>query len=355
MSFLRSHVISNNPYKVEVGEQVNTVTSYLDQSNVYGSDIKTMKKIRSFNGGRLRTNLKNILPLENGTYFSGDDRVNQTPFIAIWHSLFVRNHNNLADKLAIINRHWDEERIFQEARKINIAIYQKIIYDEWLPLFLGTNSTKRFESIEYDPNSEGSTANEFSSGAFRFMHSFLNNEFELHDESMKVKSLNLSDTITKSKMLENYFDDIFRGLMRQKINIRGYSSEVLNKLFKNKNEVGLDLLSIDILRGRDHGIGSYTRYLKMCNIKSKVKVFDDLFPVIPKTAIVQLRQTYKSVFDIDLIVGGALEDIFKKSNETAEDLGFFGPTFSCLIEKQFHQFKSGDFYFYSYNNHFTKS
>jgi peroxidase len=335
---------------VEIGEQVNTVTSFLDLSNIYGSDFKTMKKVRSFNGGRLKTSKRNILPMENGIYFSGDDRVNQTPFISIWYSIFFRNHNHLADKLAVINRHWDEEQIFQETRKINVAVYQKIIYEEWLPIFLGHNTI--FEQAQYDPNLDASTANEFSAASFRFMHSFINSEFQLFDENMTSKSYNISDTITKSKMLENFYEEILRGFMAQKINLVGYSSEVLNKLFKGKNEIGLDLLSIDILRGRDHGIPPFTKYMKMCKLKSNVRVFDDLYPQISKMAITQLRQTYKSVFDVDLIVGGALENIVK--NGTEDFPGFFGPTLACVIMEQFRRFKAGDAYFYSHLDQFSK-
>lgn len=353
MGFVRSNMISNSPYQVEVGEKANIVTSFLDHSNIYGSDFKTLKRVRSYNGGRLRTNIRNVLPLSNGTYFSGDDRVNQTPFLAIWHSIFVRSHNHLADKLAVINRQWDEEKIFQEARKINIAIFQKIIYEEWLPIFLGKNACQRFENISYDANVDASNTNEFSATSFRFMHSFINSEFILVDEEMKSRSLNLSDTITKPKLLENFYDDTWRGLLKQKMKMDGYSSEILNKMFKNKKGLGLDLMSIDIQRGRDHGVPAYTRFRKMCNMKSNIKVFNDLAPYVPSSAIVQLRQTYKSVFDIDLLVCGALESIPTATNETEDDSGFFGPTFQCIIGEQFQRFKAGDSLFYSHPKHFT--
>lgn len=353
MGFVRSNMISNSPYQVEVGEKANTVTSFLDHSNIYGSDFKTLKKVRSYNGGRLRTNIRNVLPLNNGSYFSGDDRVNQTPFLAIWHSIFVRSHNHLADNLAAINRKWDEEKIFQEARKINIAIFQKIIYEEWLPIFLGKNACTRFENVTYDANIDASNTNEFSATSFRFMHSFINSEFILVDEDMKSRSLNLSDTITKPKLLENFYDDTWRGLLKQKMKMNGYSSEILNKMFKNKKGLGLDLMSVDIQRGRDHGVPAYTKFRKMCNMKSNIKVFNDLAPYVPSSGIVQLRQTYKSVFDIDLLVAGALESIPTAKNETEDDSGFFGPTFQCIIGEQFQRLKAGDSLFYSHPKHFT--
>lgn len=343
MGFVRSNMISNDPKEFKVGEKANTVTSYLDHSPIYGSDLKTMKKVRSYNGGRLKTNLRNVLPVDNRTYFSGDDRVNQTPFYAIWNSIFLRNHNHLADKLAVMNRHWDEERLFQEARKINIAVYQKIVYDEWLQIFLG----KSFHNETYDETVDSSTLNEFSSGSFRFLHSFINSDFELVDESNDITSMNVSDTILKPQILENSYDSVLRGLLKQKMNLLGYSSEILNKMFKNKNGLGLDLLSIDIVRGRDHGVPAYHKFRKMCNMKTNIKVFNDLSPEIPPRGIIELRQTYKSVYDIDLIVGGALESIQESAT------GFFGPTFQCIISEQFLRFKTGDRHFYSHEGQFT--
>jgi peroxidase len=348
LAFIRSNIISNNPYKIDVGEQVNGVTSYLDLSQIYASDFEQMKKVRSFNGGRLKVDIKNILPMENGKYFSGDHRAMQTPFLAIIHSLFVRNHNNIADKLGALNRHWSEERLFQEARKINVAIYQKIIYEEWLELFVGSENADQLKLTEYDINADATTLNEFSTAAFRIFHAFLPSMLEIRNENTTEMSLNLSDLLKKSELL-NYYENILRGMTHQKMNLVGYSNEVLNRMFKNQNKIGIDLLSMDIMRGRDHGIPAYHKFLKMCNVTANnIKVFNDLAPMISKKSIIQLRQTYKTVYDIDLIVGGALENL-----ELSSKGGVFGPTFECIIREQFNRWKSGDFYFYSHKSSFT--
>lgn len=87
------------------------------------------------------TNEYNVLPLvANCTipacYRAGDFRLNQSPPLAQWISLFYRNHNRICDLLVQQNPGWNDDRLFNEARRINIAMYQHILFNEHLPLML---------------------------------------------------------------------------------------------------------------------------------------------------------------------------------------------------------------------------
>ena len=53
----------------------------------------------------------------------------------------MRQHNLLATELSYINPHWDDERLFQEARRILIAQMQHLTYNEWLPIVIGISSS----------------------------------------------------------------------------------------------------------------------------------------------------------------------------------------------------------------------
>ena len=53
------------------------------------------------------------------------------PGLTAFHTVWVREHNRLARELSYLNPYWDDERLYQEARKINIAEMQHITYNEW--------------------------------------------------------------------------------------------------------------------------------------------------------------------------------------------------------------------------------
>ncbi len=66
-------------------------------------------------------------------FLAGDVRANENIELTAMQTLFVREHNYQATKIAAANPSLTDEQIYQKARSIVIAEIQAITYNEWLP------------------------------------------------------------------------------------------------------------------------------------------------------------------------------------------------------------------------------
>ena len=347
-------------------EQINQVTSFIDGSTIYGSSKEEAENLRTFSQGQLDTqfndNFDELLPAdENGLdcrqsgsqkcFKSGDVRVNEHPGIASLHTLWVRQHNRLARELSELNPHWNDEQIFQEARRIVGAQIQHITYNEYLPVVLGKETMDKYSLSpkqmgffsDYDINTNPGTANSVASTAMRFTASLLPAILQYYEQSgNKIRVEHFSESFYQPFHLyeSNMIDHIIRGMTKshaqaEDVHVIG---DMTNKMFMNSTTgMGLDLVSQIIQQGRDHGLPGYVKWRSFCNLP-EVRRFEDLRDVMSSDSVRVLRRTYASVEDIDLYTGGLAEVPTKGA--------VVGPTFACLIGRQMFYYKTGDRYWY---------
>ena len=55
------------------------------------------------------------------------------------HTLMMREHNRIASNLKVVNPKWDDDKLFNEARRLLLGIYQHIVYSQWIPATIGNN------------------------------------------------------------------------------------------------------------------------------------------------------------------------------------------------------------------------
>lgn len=123
--------------------------------------------------------------LTTDCFQSGDGRVGEQTGLTAIHTIFIRYHNKIATILTKMNPHWSDEKIFQETRRIIYSIIQHITYREFLPIVLGHEVMELFELnlspkgyyTGYDSRINPSVANSFSTAAFRFGHSMVQNSY----------------------------------------------------------------------------------------------------------------------------------------------------------------------------------
>lgn len=75
----------------------------------------------------------------------GDGRVSEQVGLTAAHTIFMREHNRIAEVLHRLNPHWNDEIIYQNARKIFIASYQHIVFNEFLPRILGWDAVDKYD------------------------------------------------------------------------------------------------------------------------------------------------------------------------------------------------------------------
>ena len=338
-------------------QQINQLTHYQDASNVYGSTKEVADSLRLFSGGLLKQggrtdSLRGNLPVgdelsDSGAPFfvAGDVRANEHVALTVMHTIWLREHNRIVRELAEINPCWDDERLYQEGRKILGALMQVITYTEFLPLLLGETGFKIFVGpyTGYSKAVSASIPNAFATAAFRFGHSLINPIFARLDEENKplsIGALGLREAFFNP--LEYYVsggtDPILRGLVQDKSReVDEFVNRVLTtQLFAESDDgIGQDLAARNIQRGREHAIPSYREYQKFCADKFGVSSeFSSL------TTELRLKDLYGSSFNdgIDLWVGGLAEKRVPGSN--------LGATFSCIIGTTFADIRNGDrFYF----------
>ena len=98
------------------------------QGQIYGTNEEELKAVRSFVGGQLTVDSDLRLPEDPNK--PGIDKVpfnkNFNPLLSLLHWLFVSEHNAIADHYAYFHPDWDEEKLFQMARKTNCAQIARI-------------------------------------------------------------------------------------------------------------------------------------------------------------------------------------------------------------------------------------
>ncbi|XP_069937881.1 salivary peroxidase/catechol oxidase-like isoform X1 [Cherax quadricarinatus] len=348
-------------------DQVNVATSFLDLSTVYGSDECRERDLRLYSSGMLielrqgsapggllplvhASNFENCRSDSKKCFLAGDERSNEQLGLLVVHAMLFREHNRLAGQLSALNPHWNDERIYQEARRVNIAKYQHMVYTELLPMLVGEVKMADYRLLPeksgyyqgYDQRVNPGALNEFATSVFRVGHTMIPDFLPLFDHNyLPLASVPLVQTFNNASLATQpgIYDSVLRGLVGTRllpVDLRLVPS-IVNQLFQGHPNPIRDLFARNIARGRDHGIGPYVKYREACG-GGLATTFDDLLHVMPQQAVSVLRKTYAHIEDIDLFPGGLAE--------TATPGGLVGPTFACIIAYQFLNVRRGDRFWY---------
>jgi len=354
-------------------QQTNVVTAFIDGSMVYGSDPTRQDFLRDHaHPGKLKLDSNGLLPLNdampplpNGNgpptnlpsemFMAGDVRVNEQVGLTVIHTLLVREHNWLVDQLVAQGVTGDEE-LYQQAKAILEGEIQHITYNEFLPLLLGTDPSYTIAPYSgYNPAVNPQVSNEFSTAGFRVGHTLLSSSLERFEEDGTVSPgghLSLRNSFFNPQIVkDDGIERILRGLAvgkSEKID-NFVIDDVRNFLFGEPAPVGgFDLPSLNIQRGRDHGLPSYNIVRSAYGLPTVDSFFDITYETDIDLAN-KLKTAYgvnvdgsDNVNAVDVWVGGI--------SEPPVPGGMVGPTFAKILKDQFERVRDGDRFWYQNRN-----
>lgn len=350
-------------------EQVNALSSFIDAANVYGANCKRATALRRLDGsGKLRSQSGpqgEMLPF--GTdglinahgpnpaglpadrfLLAGDVRCNEHVVLASMHTLFMREHNRLCDEIrerfpreyVVRNKDGNEvkaksdEKIYQAARKVVGALMQVVTYNEFLPAILGEGAIPEYDG--YDDQLDPGIANEFSTAFYRLGHSMLSDSITLgvSGGSLTLREMFFSPEKVLGDGIEEYLGALHTSAMQ---NIDTHVVDSVRNFLFNPPGFGpnldrfLDLVSLNIQRGRDHGLPNYNA----CRTAYGLATRSSFGVISSDQAVVEgLEAAYGSVGEIDPWVGALAED-------TVDGAAVGELTRAALVE-QFVRLRDGD-------------
>jgi len=312
-------------------EYKNKITSFIDASNVYGSNQETADYLRTFNHGKLRVSTGGLLPWNTTTgefndpkdpeapemdddthsggklFLAGDTRANENPLLTAMHTLFVR---------------------------------------EWMPA-TGLNIE---EYSGYKPEVNPNISNLFSAAAFRVGHTLINSDIirmdnegkELSEGNVALRDAFFNPIIVS---LAGGIDPYLKGMatqVQQKMDNK-IIDDVRNFLFGPPGSGGgLDLAAINIARGRERGIADYNTLRAEFNLEPYTE-----FSQITSNpeALAALQNVYTTVDKVDAWVGMLSEDPMPG--------GIFGELLTVSLMEQFRAVRDGDRFYFENDDYFT--
>ncbi len=378
-----------DPTRANGGEEtpitfINEVTHWWDGSQIYGSDQRTVDRLRSGVGGRLRLNDDGTLPVAaSGAEDTGFVR-NWWLGLAMLHTLFAREHNAICELLHELYPRWGDNRLFNVARLVNAAVMAKIHTVEWTPAILpnrsldaGLNANwfglatnflrtgKRRKTVAginiRNPELGGVVGNPIDKHGqpYALTEEFVE-VYRLHSllpETLAIRRIGVADRVEELALTETRQEGSRRITARVPMADLFYSfgnqhpgQLVLNNYPRFMQEMSIpgnplvDLAAVDILRARERGVPRYNEFRRQMGL-NPIRTLDDLTD--DEEHLAKLKRVYGdgpgAVEQLDLMIGTLAE------GHRPDHFGFGETLFQIFILNATRRLQADRFYTDNYD------
>eukprot|EP00797_Seminavis_robusta_P009027 Sro1644_g288210.2 (482) ;mRNA; r:22461-23906 len=248
-------------------------------------------------GGATNRRCRALQFTDNSTFFAmGHMDGNLLPNIVALNTLFLREHNRIAGELETLYSDWDDERVFQTARNINIVLYIKLIVDEYIQHI----SFLPIYSLDVGPwmwnatwNKENWISAEFSV-LYRF-HAMVPSTLHFGGEQIPLmQSLGRNDLFVDGILnLRETFEDLSA---QKAMSMEPFNTDTF--LLPRETEA--------LRMSRALGFRSYAEYAEYWGYEERPKTFEDIST--DPQVVATLKELYPTVDDVEYYVGLIAQD-----------------------------------------------
>ncbi|MEE4026036.1 peroxidase family protein [Gordonia sp. PKS22-38] len=313
----------------------STVSHWWDGSQIYGETQEYADAIRSRQGGRITLDTDGLPPVETEDLLDPEGQAsNFWVGLALLHSLFLAEHNAIADRLADAYPAMTDQQLYDTARMVNAALMAKIHTIDWTPAIiahpttvaamrgnwfglLGEKFSRRFGRISDNDvlcGIPGSPTDD-SGVPFALTEEFVA-VYRMHPlipDEVAIRSL-ADDTVVGAYPMHN----LLAGDVRQRLGERSrtdllysfgrahpgalslHNYPVSMQNLARPDGGHLDLATVDIMRIRERGVPRYNdfrRALRLPRVGSFLELAGD--PDVAR----ELEDIYHDIDRVDLMIG----------------------------------------------------
>ena len=312
-------------------------------------------------------------------HITGDLRSDENIALTAVHTVWHREHNFQAERIRELRPDWSDEQVFQAAKILQTAAYQRVVFTEFADAMSGGIPGASHGFGGYDPEVNPGISDEFAGAMYRVGHSMINETIPYVDGDGSLREVPLFSAFLNPLMFDGE-DPLTGGVGGAAAIIAGsvqaahqrIDTEVVEVIRSKLLGIPLDLYAANVERGRELGVTSLNEFRRYVSENTSLieqagqasnytqtlpERVPDLGPYetweefgrhlrgtpAERAELLALfKATYGEedihVNDIDLFVGGLAEAPYGKSQ--------MGSTFTWIFLEQLDRLQEGDRHYY---------
>ena len=312
-------------------------------------------------------------------HIAGDHRADENVALTAVHTVWHREHNFQAERIEALHPEWSDEQVFQAAKLIQTAEYQRTVFTEFAEAMSGPIPGPSHGFSGYNPDVNPGISEEFAGAMYRVGHSMINETIPFTDAAGRTLDVPLFSAFLNPAMFDGQ-DPLTRGVGGAAAIIAGeigvahqrIDPQVVEVIRSHLLGTPLDLYAANIERGREAGIETLNEFRRYVSASGSLiqqagqasnyaTALPEQVPSLEPYATwaefgqhlrgtpaeqTELLALFKAVYgeadihvnDVDLFVGGLAEAPVGKSQ--------MGSTFTWIFQEQLDRLQEGDRFYY---------